>query len=67
VHVYLGIRYSQWVLRALTCNAEVVGVRLDPTERELSALLDDLHDRHGEFSRLFGGEGRVRGRTHITK
>jgi hypothetical protein len=67
VHVYRGIRYPQWVLRALTCNAKVVRVRLDPTERELRALLDDLHGHHSEFSRLFRGEERDRGRAHITK
>jgi hypothetical protein len=67
VHVYRGIWYPQWVLCALTCNAKVVRVRLDPTERELGALLDDLHGRHSEFSRIFRGEERVRGRTHIAK
>jgi hypothetical protein len=42
VYVNHGIRYAQWVLRALSGDAKVVRVRLDPTERELCALFDNL-------------------------
>ena len=45
VYVNHGIRYAQWVLRALSRDAKVVRVRLDPTERKPSALFDNL-DRH---------------------
>jgi hypothetical protein len=45
VYVNHGIRYAQWVLHALRGDAEIVRVRLDPTECELRALFDDL-DRH---------------------
>jgi hypothetical protein len=51
--VYRGIWYPQWVLRAHTRNVKIVRVRLDPTERKLRALLDNLHGRRGKFSRLF--------------
>ena len=37
-----GIRYTQWVLRALSGDAKIVRVRLDSTERELRALFDNL-------------------------
>ena len=37
-----GIRYMQWVLRALSGDAKIVRVRLDSTERELRALFDNL-------------------------
>ena len=47
VYVYVnhGIWYAQWVLRALSGDGKIVRVRLDPTERELRALFDNL-DRH---------------------
>jgi hypothetical protein len=45
VDVNHGIRYAQWVLRALSRDAKIVCVRLDPTERKLSALFDNL-DKH---------------------
>ena len=45
MYVYHGIRYAQRVLRALSGNAKIVRVGLDPTERKLRTLLDNL-DRH---------------------
>jgi hypothetical protein len=48
VYVNQGIRYAQWVLRALSGDAKIVRVRLDPTERELRTLFDNL-DRHQQI------------------
>jgi len=46
VHVYRGIRNPQRILRVLIGDAKIIRVRLDPAERELRALLDNLHGHH---------------------
>jgi len=48
VYVNPGVRYAQRVLRALSGDAKVVRVCLDPTERELRALFDNLN-RHQQI------------------